>query len=122
MRRLDAGGSESVRVLLEWCFPGRSLWKLGRKPFMFNVVEGFHGQIRAIQWFRAARRGQKIDIVLGFVLRCEPAETILGHMRRRVPKGESDRASLKHSQATVPNLESSRACGGAVEDHFFSHV
>ena len=41
--------------LLQWCFPGGSLWVLVDETFVLLMVERFHRQICAIQRFGAGR-------------------------------------------------------------------
>lgn len=81
------------------------------------MVEVFYGKIVPVQWFRARRGGEEIDIILGLCPGGKAAKTILRHVGRRVPEGQSDGTALKDSQGPVPNLESSRSIGGTIERH-----
>ncbi len=44
-RHAASGGSDYSGILLQWGFPGRSLWEFCREPVMFKMVERFHGQV-----------------------------------------------------------------------------
>jgi len=84
---------------------------------MFGVVEGFHSQVCAIQRLRTGGRREVFNVILRLCLCGKSAESIFGHVRRGVPKGQSDRASLKDAQVAVSDLKSSGVTGGTIESH-----
>ena len=85
------------------------------------MVERLHGQVRMIQWLRAGGRREVFDIVLSFFPRDESAQSIFGHVRRGMPKGQPDRASLKDSQGAVSYLESSGGSLRSIGCHLVLH-
>jgi len=84
---------------------------------VFGVVEGFHNEVCSVQWFRACRRGEKIDIVLCLRLSGKAAEPVLRHMRGWMPKRQSDGAALKHPQGSMPDLKTPRSISRMIECH-----